>query len=115
MIRMIFNINREMINFIIIDKYIYYSDRKTKSYIRCLPKPEKLLEIQKKLDRMFTFTEEELNEYSGYQTEEEVSKAVIRDAALKSCRLLIKKEVPTTENMRNLIKDKEVLVITEIT
>lgn len=108
---MIFTINREMVHFVIIDKYIYYMDRKTKSYIRCLPKPEKLLEIQKNLARLFTFTEEELKEYEAYQTEEEIAKSVIRDAGLKSCRLLIKKELPTTEEIRTLIKDKEILVI----
>jgi len=86
-------------------------DRKTKSYIRCLPKPEKLLEIQKKLERMFTLTEEELKEYEGYQTEEEIAKAVIRDAALKSCRLIIRKDLATTDEIRDLIKDKEVLVL----
>jgi hypothetical protein len=108
---MVLTVNREMIHFVIIDKYVFYRDKKTQSYIRCLPKPEKLLEMQKKLERLFTFTEGELKEYEGYQTEEEIAKAVIRDAALKSCRLLIKKEVPTTEEVRILIKDKEVLVI----
>jgi hypothetical protein len=115
MIRMIFTVNREMVNFIIIDKYIYYSDRKTKSYVRCLPKPEKLIDIQKKLERMFTLTDEELKEYESCKTEDDIAKAVIKDAALKSCRLVIRKDFPTTEEMKNLIKDKEVLILNDIT
>jgi hypothetical protein len=115
MIRIVLSVNRELIHFIIIDKYIYYTDRKLKMYVRCLPKPEKLLDIQKGLSRMFEFTEEELAEYANYQTEEEIAAAVIKDASLKACRLIIKKSAETSEGLRNLIKDKEVITLGELT
>lgn len=114
MIRMIFGVNRELINFIVIGKFIYYNDRKIGIFIRCLPKPEKLLETNKKLSRIFEFTPEELEEYSKNETEEDITKLIIRDAGLKSCRLILKKELPTTEIMLETIKDKEVLILSEL-
>ena len=114
MIRMIFTINREMIHFIIIGKSIYYKDRKLGMFIRCLPKPETLLESNKNISRLFEFTPEELDEYAKNETEEDIAKSVIRDAGLKSCRLLLRKEIPTTELMLNAIKDKEVIVLSEL-
>lgn len=115
MIRMVFTINRELIHFIIIGKSIYYNDRKLGMYIRCLPKPEKLLETNKNLTRIFEFTPEELEEYAKNETEDDIAKSIIKDAGLKSCRLVIKKEVPTTEIMLDTIKDKEVIILSELT
>ena len=111
---MIFTINRELINFIIVDKIIYYSDRKLKSFVRCLPRPDKLLETQKSLSKIFEFTEEELKEYGTCISEADVAKSVLRDASLKGCRLIIKKESETTDQIRDLIKDKEVIVLGEL-
>jgi len=116
MIRMVLTAgNRELIYFIVIGKYIYYSDRKMRMYIRCLPKPEKLLDIQKNLTPLFEFTPEELEEYAKNETEEQIAQSVIRDAGLKSCRLVLKKEMPSTELMLDAIKDKEVIVLSELT
>lgn len=115
MIRMVFTVNREIVHFIIIGKSIYYTDRKMGIYIRCLPKPEKMLEANKNLEKIFEFTPEELEEYAKNETEEDIAKSVIRDAGLKSCRLLLRKDVLTTEIMLNAIKDKEVIVLTELT
>jgi hypothetical protein len=84
-------------------------------YIRCLPKPEKLLETNKNLTRIFEFTPEELEEYAKNETEDDIAKSIIKDAGLKSCRLVIKKEVPTTEIMLDTIKDKEVIILSELT
>lgn len=111
---MIFTINRELISFIIIDRYIYYSDRKIKSFIRCLPKPEKLLDKQKNLAKIFEFTEEELAEYAKCESEGDIAKSIIRDANLKGCRLVIRKDLPNPEGLINQIKDKEVIVLNEL-
>lgn len=83
-------------------------------FIRCLPKPEKLLEVYKNLERLFEFTQEELEEYSKNETEEAIAASVIRDAGLKSCRLILKKDIPTTELMLDTIKDKEVIILSEL-
>jgi hypothetical protein len=114
MIRMVFSVNRELIHFIVIGKSIYYNDRKLGMFIRCLPKPEKLLEVYKNLERLFEFTQEELEEYSKNETEEAIAASVIRDAGLKSCRLILKKDIPTTELMLDTIKDKEVIILSEL-
>jgi hypothetical protein len=113
MIRMIFTVNRELIHFVVIDKNIYYNDRKLGKFVRCLPKPEKLVETHSRLAKLFEFTQEELDEYAKCNTEEEITRSVIKDANLRGCRLLIKKEIPTTEQILAQIKDKEVLTINE--
>jgi hypothetical protein len=109
MFRLVFSTNREIVKFVIIDRSIYYSDRKIVSYVRCLPKPDKLLELQKGLSRLFEFTEEELNEYAACKTEADIVKAVERDAGLKGCRIIIKKEAPTTDKLKDVIKGKEII------
>jgi len=116
MIRIVFAINRELIHFVIIDKYIYYTDRKMNNiYIRCLPKPTKVLKKNNKIyNKMFEFTREELEEYDKCETEEDISKSVIKDANLKGCRLIIKKEIENNQTVIDEIKDKEFIQLDDI-
>ena len=99
-IHLSFTYNREVLNFLIKDREIYYTDRKWRAWIRCLPPPEDFINkikmsrnnIPKYLANLFNFTEEEIKEYENAKDEEELSKIIIKDALSKGCRLL-KKEV----------------------
>jgi hypothetical protein len=76
-----------------------------------LPKPEKLLDLKKGLDRLFTFTDEEIKEYDSCQTEADLAKLIIKDATLKACRLIVNRETANTDKLIELIKDKEVITV----
>lgn len=97
--------NREIIRFIIVEKNIFYTDRKLKNYLRCLPKPDNFIsqikmsrnKIPSFLIEMFKFSDEEMKEYETAKTEEELAQIVIRDARLKNCSLLLKRELSKEE------------------
>ncbi len=97
-----FTYNREVLNFLIKNKEIYYTDRKWKTWIRCLPPPKNFIlkvnrnQIPKHLANLFNFTEEEIKEYENAKDEEELAKIIIRDALSKGCRLL-KQEIKDSE------------------
>ena len=104
MIQVILSYNREILNFLIKDKEIFYTDRKWKAWIRCLPPPENLIK-QIKLSRnrvpefisyLFNFTKEELEEYKNAKSEEELANIITDDAKKKGCKL-IKKEIVKNE------------------
>lgn len=100
MIRLVFTINRETLQFVVKEKNIYYTDRKWKNYIQCIPKDPKLIKkilmsrnkIPLMLARLFELSKEEKAEYDKAETEEELSTIIIKDAKLKGCKL-VKKEV----------------------
>lgn len=93
-----FNYNREILNFLIKNREVYYTDRKWKSWIRCLPPPEDFIQkikmsrnkIPKYLAELFNFSEEELKEYKLAKDEEALAAIIIKDALSKGCRLLKK-------------------------
>jgi hypothetical protein len=96
MIQVILAYNREVLNFLVKDKEIFYTDRKWKAWIRCLPPPEDLIK-QIKLSRnripefisyLFNFTDEELKEYANAKTEEDLANIIINDAKNKGCKLV---------------------------
>jgi len=100
LIRLVFTINRETLQFVVKEKNIYYTDRKWKNYIQCIPKDPKLIKkilmsrnkIPLMLARLFELSKEEKAEYDKAETEEELSTIIIKDAKLKGCKL-VKKEV----------------------
>jgi hypothetical protein len=98
MIKIILSYNRETMNFIIKDKEIYYSDRKFKNWVRCMPPPENLAKIIAMsrnripvfLINMFHFTEDEIKEWNEAKDESAVADIVIKDAKSKGCILVSK-------------------------
>lgn len=99
MIRLVFSANRELIHFLVIEKNVYYTDRKWATWIRCLPKPENF--IQKiKLSRnkfpsflvnLFNFSEQEIAQYSAAKDEAGIADLIVADAKTKGCRLIVQK------------------------
>lgn len=88
--------NRDNMNFLIKEnKEVWYSDRKWGAIIRILPKPENLMamirasrnRIPTAIIDMFKMTEEEEKEYAAAKDHQDLAKIIIRDAALKGCKL----------------------------
>lgn len=98
MIKIVFTINRETLQFIIKDKIIYYTDRKWKNYVRCIPKDPKLIakiiksrnKIPLYLAKLFELSKKEQEEYDNAVTEEDLAVIIIRDGRLKGCKLVSK-------------------------
>lgn len=107
MIKLVFNFNREPMNFIIKDREIFYSDRRWGNWIRCMPPPENFMKlvalsrnrIPPTLITMFKFTDEEVKEWKDAKTEQDLANIIIRDAKGKGC-IFIKQmnEIEETDN-----------------
>lgn len=95
MIYLIFQYNREPLNFVVKNKEIYYSQRKFGGgiWVRCIPPPENLMKaivmsrnkINANLINLFKFTQEEIKEYQDAKTEEDLAEKIIIDAKSKGC------------------------------
>lgn len=93
-IKLIFSFNREVMQFILLNKEIYYTDRVWKNWIRVVPKDQNLVKritmsrnkIPKQLLTMFTLTQKEKEEYESAKDDAELAQIVIRDARNKGCK-----------------------------
>jgi hypothetical protein len=100
MIDLVFTFNREILRFKIKDKVLYYTDRKWKKWIQCVPKDPKLIQLitmsrnslPMTLVTLFDLTPKEEEEYKAAKTDKELSLIVIKDAGLKGVKLLKKNE-----------------------
>lgn len=109
--------NRELLTFLVLDKNIYYSDRKLKAVIRCLPQPINLLKtiresrnrIPKSLLDIFKFTKEEMDEYRNAKNEEELADIIIKDGKLKGCQVLANVEIEVSPDMKESIRRAELI------
>ena len=112
-IHLSFTYNREVLTFLIKNKEIYYTDRKWKAWIRCLPPPEDFLrkiklsrnKIPEGLATLFKFTKEELEEYENAKDEEELADIITKDALTKACKSF-KRETVKDDDKEELNKDK---------
>ena len=101
MIQLVLSYNREVLNFLVKDREIFYTDRKSKAWIRCLPPPKDLIKqislsrnrIPETIANLFTYTEEEMKEYEKATTERELANIIIKDAKLKGCKIVKDEEV----------------------
>ena len=101
MIQLVFAYNREVLNFLVKEKEIFYTDRKWKAWIRCLPAPKDLMnqialsrnKIPSFIVTLFDFSEEEMKQYENAQTERELANIVINDAKLKGCKIIKDEEI----------------------
>jgi hypothetical protein len=101
MIQLVFTYNRETLNFLVKGKEIFYTDRKWKAWIRCLPPPENFMKtiqmsrnrIPASIGELFKFTDEEMEQYKKAETEKELAENIVNDAKLKGCKLVKMEEV----------------------
>jgi len=101
MIRLVFTIQRETLQFVVEDKTIKYTDRRWRSWVSVLPKDPGLKKkiimsrnaIPLTVLKLFDFTESEIAEYNSAKDEEELSNLIIRDASTKGCKLEKKEKV----------------------
>jgi len=116
--KIVMTVNREMLTFLIIDKNIWYSDRKFRSLIRVLPKPRNLLAtIAKSRNRipmfianLFNLTKEEMDEYNAAQTVDDLADIIIRDAKRNGCILVGNGDIFADEDLIKKIKEQEVII-----
>jgi len=106
MIQLVFAYNREILNFLVKGKEIFYTDRKWKAWIRCLPPPKDLIKqialsrnkIPPFIATLFDFSEEEIKQYEKAQTERELADIILNDAKLKGCKIISDEEVKDSED-----------------
>ena len=111
MIYLVFQYNREPLNFVVKGKEIYYSQRKFGGgiLVRCIPPPENLMrviamsrnKINASLINMFKFTDEEIKEYNEAKDEEALATIIIRDAKSKGCIFVSKMNKDESVNTNN--------------
>lgn len=112
------SINRELLTFIIIDRKIFYSDRKFGSLIRLIPKPQNLiLTIQKTRNKvpmfiaqLFNLTQEELDEYDKAITVDQLADIVVRDGKKNGCLLVANADMEAEEELVKKIEQSEVII-----
>ena len=100
MIKLIFAHQREVYVILIKNKEIFYSDRKMLGSVRLIPTDDKLKQriimSRNKLPNwlldFYNLTDKEKEEYNNAQTEEELSKIIIKDCESQGSTLQ-KKEI----------------------
>jgi hypothetical protein len=116
--KIVMSINREILTFLIIEKRIYYTDRKFGALIRVLPKPKNLLlTIQRSRNRipmfiaqLFNLSASEMDEYNNAQTVDELAEIIIRDGKKNGCILVANGDMEADSEIINKIEGQEVVV-----
>jgi hypothetical protein len=116
--KIVLSINREILTFLLIDKRIYYTDRKFGALIRVLPKPKNLLiTIAKSRNRvpmfianLFNLNKEEMDEYEAAQTVDQLAEIIIRDGKKNGCVLVANGDMSVDEELVKKIESLEVVV-----
>ena len=98
-IKLVFSLNREHLQFYIRDKIIYYTDRKWKNWVQCIPKDKDLIKIILKsrnavphqLAELFNLSKEEMKEYNDAKDDDELAKIIKMDGKGKG--LILQKEM----------------------
>ena len=93
-IRLVFSFNREVLQFVVLDKEIFYSDRVWKNWVRIIPKDpsikRKLIMSRNKFPKhiisMFDLSKKELEEYKNAKDDEELVEIIIKDACKRGCK-----------------------------
>lgn len=91
--KVVLMINREVMTFLIIDKKVFYSDRKFKALIRILPRPRNFVNfIQKSrnaipafLTKLFNYTKKEMEEYEKAKDDAELAEIICLDGKKNGC------------------------------
>lgn len=101
MIKLSFMFGREVMNFAIKGKEIYYQDRIFFEGLRCIPKDEQFIKkiinsrnkYSPKLLTMFNLSETQQKEYNAAKDEIALADIIIKDCHKKGISLLKKEEV----------------------
>lgn len=89
-IKLVFAYNREVLQFLIKNMEVFYTDRKwLNKWIRFIPKDKDFVKKNPRLAHLFELSPEELKEYSGAKTNEDLALLIVRDA--KSKGLVLRK------------------------
>lgn len=92
-INLAFSFNKEILRFKIEKKVVYYTDRKWKLWIQCVPKDKKLIQrirlsrnsLPMALAKMFDLTPKEEKQYRSAKDDKELAEIVKQDAKSKGC------------------------------
>lgn len=92
-INLAFSFNKEILRFKIKNKIVYYTDRKWKLWIQCVPKDKKLIQrikmsrnaLPMALVQMFDLTPKEEEQYRTAKDDKELAEIVRYDAKSKGC------------------------------
>ena len=115
--KIVMSVNREMLTFLVVNRKIYYTDRKLGLLIRLMPKPKNLVNMIYKsrnklpmfLVKLFEFTEEELKEYDKAETVEDLVEIIIKDAKKNGCLLIANGDMEASEELVSKIESAEVV------
>lgn len=115
--KVVLSVNREILTFLIIDRNVYYTDRKFKALIRILPKPRNLIKVIQMsrnrvpmfLANLFNFTNEEMAEYDSAKTVDELAEIIIKDGRKNGCLLVANGDITIDDRMAETIQKVEVV------
>ena len=93
-IRLIFTFNRQVLQFIVLNRDVFYADRVWKNWVRIVPKDERVIrkiklsrnKIPIAIVNMFNLSKEELEEYNAARDDEHLAEIIINDARKKGCK-----------------------------
>jgi len=115
--KIVLSINREMMTFLIVNRKIYYTDRKFGMLIRILPKPRNLLltiaktrnRVPKIIVNLFNFTKEEMEEYESAKDTDALTDIIVRDGKKNGCILVAKGDMEADSKLIDQIEKQEVV------
>lgn len=116
--KIVLTINREILTFLIVDRKIYYTDRKFGALIRIMPKPKNLIQIISRtrnrvpmmIASLFNFTEEEVAEYNAAETVDQLAEIIIRDGKKNGCILVANGDMQAEASLVARIANMEVVL-----
>jgi len=100
MVKLVFSANREILQFYIRDKVIYYTDRKWKNWIQCIPKDKELVKkillsrnkVPKVIARLFNLSQKEEEEYKKAKDDNELAEIITLDCKRQGVILQSRKD-----------------------
>tara|TARA_R100000656_G_C3944977_1_gene127384 strand:- start:969 stop:1274 length:306 start_codon:yes stop_codon:yes gene_type:complete len=100
MVKLVFSANREILQFYIRDKVIYYTDRKWKNWIQCIPKDKELVKkillsrnkVPKVIARLFNLSKAEEEEYKKAKDDNELAEIITLDCKRQGVILQSRKD-----------------------
>ena len=100
MVKLVFSANREILQFYIRDKVIYYTDRKWKNWIQCIPKDKELVKkillsrnkVPKVIARLFNLSQKEEEEYTKAKDDNELAEIITLDCKRQGVILQSRKD-----------------------
>ena len=99
-IKLVFSANREILQFYIKDKIIYYTDRKWKNWIQCIPKDKELVKkilisrnkVPRVIARLFNLSKVEEEQYKKAKDDNELADIIVLDCKRQGVILQSRKD-----------------------